>query len=76
MRQAIFGWVAGLQSYYSMNMQYPILAALTVATGLYQSQDWPPFMGKLRDVFTVRDLWGKFWHQCWRRVIVNLTSQD
>ncbi|RDL35145.1 uncharacterized protein BP5553_07076 [Venustampulla echinocandica] len=48
-------------------MQYSLSSALTVATGLLTPQDWPPVMGRLRDVCTVRGLWGKFWHQLYRR---------
>ena len=68
LRQVFFGWAAGLVVYFTANIPYPLFAALTVATGIYEPYDWPPLMGKLRDVVTVRDLWGKFWHQCLRRV--------
>ncbi|KAL5325817.1 hypothetical protein ACEPPN_006950 [Leptodophora sp. 'Broadleaf-Isolate-01'] len=40
---------------------------MAVATGVSNAEDWPPIMGKLADVSTVRDLWGKFWHQLIRR---------
>ncbi|KAH8596157.1 membrane bound O-acyl transferase family-domain-containing protein [Bisporella sp. PMI_857] len=68
-RQVFFAWVGGLESYLSINMQYPIFAALTVAPGIYRSEDWPPLMGHLIDVVTVRDVWGKFWHQCLRKAL-------
>jgi len=68
LRQVFFGWAAGFAVYYTANIPYPIFAAATVALGVYEPHDWPPLMGKLRDVVTVRDLFGKFWHQCVRRV--------
>lgn len=66
--QFLFTWIPALGSYYALNMQYSVAAALSVGVGLYTSQDWSPLMGQLRDVLTVRDLWGKFWHQMLRRV--------
>jgi hypothetical protein len=68
LRQIIYGLLPGLSSYYSLNMTYTLPAALSVAVGIYSPSDWPPLMGKLRDVVTVRDIWGKFWHQLLRRV--------
>jgi hypothetical protein len=67
-RQIIYGLLPGVSSYYSLNMTYTLPAALSVAAGIYSPSDWPPLMGKLRDVVTVRDIWGKFWHQLLRRV--------
>ena len=31
-------------------------------------QDWPPLFGRLSDATTIRDFWGKFWHQQLRNV--------
>jgi hypothetical protein len=67
-RQILWTWVPGLESYYSLNMQCSLFAALTVGLGLYEPDDWPPITGKLKDVSSVRDLWGQFWHQALRRV--------
>ncbi|KAF4633757.1 hypothetical protein G7Y89_g4360 [Cudoniella acicularis] len=66
-RRTIFDWLPAISSYYSMNMQYSLFAALTVICGLYTPQDWPPLMGRLKDVSSVRDFWGRFWHQLLRR---------
>lgn len=65
--QLIFTWLQALGSYYAINLQYSLAVALSVGVGLFKPQNWPPVMGKLRDVLTVRDLWGKFWHQFLRR---------
>jgi hypothetical protein len=67
-RQILWTWVPGLESYYSLNMQFPLFAALTVGLGLSSTEGWPPIMGKLMDVNSVRDFWGRFWHQGLRRV--------
>ncbi|CZR63400.1 uncharacterized protein PAC_13297 [Phialocephala subalpina] len=66
--QFLFTWLPALGSYYALNMQYSLAVALSVRVGLFKPQDWPPGMGKLPDILTVRDLWGKFWHQFLRRV--------
>lgn len=31
-------------------------------------QDWPPIFGSLYDTTTVREFWGKYWHQTVRKV--------
>lgn len=67
-RQILWTWIPGLESYYSLNMQFPLFAALTVGVGLCSQEDWKPIMGNLRDVNSVRDFWGRFWHQGLRRV--------
>lgn len=66
--QALFGLSTGIMSYCTLSLQFSVFAALTVAIGMYSPQDWPPLMGRLRDVSTVRNFWGKFWHQDLRRV--------
>ena len=74
-RQVLYAWIAGAQSYLTINMQYPLFAAMTVALGIYEPREWPPLMGKLREVITVRGFWGGFWHQCIRRVSIAIFFQ-
>lgn len=69
-RQILFGWLPSIGSYGALNMQYSIFAALTVSIGLYAPKDWPPLMGSLDAFTTIRETWGKFWHQLLRRVSV------
>jgi Membrane bound O-acyl transferase family len=66
--QVILALAMGIMNYCSLSLQFSLFAALTVGIGMYTPQDWPPLMGRLRDVSTVRDFWGKFWHQNLRRV--------
>jgi hypothetical protein len=49
-------------------MQYSLFAVLTVAIGLFGAKDWPPLTGDLEAFTTIREIWGKFWHQLLRRV--------
>lgn len=38
------------------------VAVATVAAGVYPPQGWPPLYGRVRDVWSLRQLWGRFWH--------------
>jgi len=38
-----------------------------------RAQDWPPLFGSLTDITSIRNFWGKFWHQTVRRTLT-LTS--
>ncbi len=33
-----------------------------------QLQDWPPMFGFIKDVTTLREFWGRYWHQTIRKV--------
>lgn len=66
--QALLALSTGIMNYCTLSLQFSVFAALTVAIGMYTPQDWPPLMGRLRDVSTVRNFWGRFWHQNLRRV--------
>ncbi|KAH7370497.1 hypothetical protein BKA65DRAFT_545209 [Rhexocercosporidium sp. MPI-PUGE-AT-0058] len=57
-RQILFTWLPAIGSCYALKMQYSLFATETVAAEFYRAEDWPPIMGKLADVSTVRDLGG------------------
>ncbi|KAF1998510.1 hypothetical protein P154DRAFT_414118, partial [Amniculicola lignicola CBS 123094] len=42
---------------------YSIVAFLSVASGLSEPISWPPFYGSYSDIYSIRNLWGVFWHQ-------------
>jgi hypothetical protein len=67
-RQASMSLIVGVVSYCSLNLRYALFSGLTVGIGMYAPQDWPPLMGRLREISTVRGFWGKFWQQQLRRV--------
>jgi hypothetical protein len=67
-RQVFMSLITGAMNYCTQNLQFSLVSGLTVAIDMYTPQDWPPLMGRLRDVSTVRNFWGKFWHQQLRRV--------
>ncbi len=45
---------------------------LSVAVGLSEPRDWPPLFGSPRGAYTVRNCWGRVWHQMLRKVSVIL----
>ncbi|MCJ1401071.1 hypothetical protein MMC11_004283 [Xylographa trunciseda] len=69
-----WGWsfvkafVFGAFPYYMLSMQYTMFSIFAVLFGLSKPEDWPPHFGRLTDVTTVRDFWGKYWHQTVRRL--------
>ncbi|SPN99924.1 uncharacterized protein DNG_02776 [Cephalotrichum gorgonifer] len=56
-----------------MDFIYRAMALVAVGTGISQPLDWPPFFGRMRDAYTIRYFWGKFWHQ-WLRGPLSATS--
>jgi hypothetical protein len=43
-------------------------AAFSVGSGASGPEDWPPFMGSITLAWSVRNFWGRVWHQTMRRV--------
>ncbi|KAF2265215.1 hypothetical protein CC78DRAFT_462229 [Lojkania enalia] len=64
----------GLMPYYVIQIQYVASAIIAVGLGISQPEDWPPYFGKISDVSTVRDFWGKYWHQTLRRPLLAFTQ--
>lgn len=50
-----------------LTLQASVIYAITVGVGLYKPEDCPPAWGAWRNSYTVRNLWGKTWHQFLRR---------
>ena len=56
-----------------MDFIYRSMALVAVGTGISRPRDWPPFFGRMRDAYTIRYFWGRFWHQ-WLRGPLSATS--
>lgn len=52
-----------------LNACYSLLAIISVTTGLAPVDQWPPLFGKLADCYSIRQFWGRFWHQTLRQRI-------
>jgi len=68
LQQLNWTWIPGLASYWTLNMQFALFAAIAVGSGLSSPEKWPPLMGNIWEVSTVRSFWGAFWHQGLREV--------
>ena len=67
-KQVLFAWTKAFRAYYSFEFMYYICAALTVFLNFWTPCDWPPFTGSFRrDAWSIRNMWGKCWHQMARR---------
>lgn len=51
---------------------YELLAAGSVAFGLWEPRFWPPMFGSWWDAYTVRRTWGRVWHHILRRFIMSI----
>ncbi|RVX67935.1 hypothetical protein B0A52_08540 [Exophiala mesophila] len=73
--QFMYGWLRGFHSGFSMALGYYILAAVAVGTGLSSPQSWPPIYGSfIKRGYTVRNIWGRCWHQFLRRTFETSNS--
>ncbi|KUJ17180.1 uncharacterized protein LY89DRAFT_73285 [Mollisia scopiformis] len=66
--QIMLSWVTAFKLYTNINMLYFALALVTVLLNIYEPRDWPPIFGSfLFDGWSVRNMWGRCWHQMMRR---------
>jgi hypothetical protein len=51
-----------LRDYLTLSAQHDILAIIAVAANLDTGEEWPYLFGDIRQAYTVRRYWGRFWH--------------
>ncbi|KAJ5922416.1 hypothetical protein N7516_010119 [Penicillium verrucosum] len=56
------------------DLAYRVLSIFFVGIGLDSPADWPPAFGSLADAFTLRNFWGKFWHQFMRQPFTSISN--
>ncbi|KAI0634095.1 membrane bound O-acyl transferase family-domain-containing protein [Trametes polyzona] len=56
-----------LMIYSVLKLSYVVVATVSMATFLWEPEDWPEVFGNWSEAYTVRRLWGRAWHQCLRR---------
>ena len=73
MVDALIGWSGAIWVWERLNFAYSFMAAGSVACGVCETWQWPPLMGKLRDAWSVRQVWSVVYHQTMRKVKSGLT---
>ncbi|KAJ7804165.1 membrane bound O-acyl transferase family-domain-containing protein [Mycena olivaceomarginata] len=63
----VIGWA--VSSYTIMFLIATIISVVGVACRLSYPEEWPPFFGSPGDAYTIRQLWGRAWHQLMRRFV-------
>ncbi|CEJ57804.1 hypothetical protein PMG11_06483 [Penicillium brasilianum] len=62
-----------------IDANYRFASIIFVGLGWDGPENWPPAFGRMKDVYTVRKFWGKFWHQFLRgsfQGISNFIARD
>lgn len=73
---AAYGWLWRYQVVFAWSLpmvalavgEYSLRSAFSVATSASDPEDWPPFMGSISLAYSVRNFWGRVWHQTMRQV--------
>ncbi|KAJ7195831.1 membrane bound O-acyl transferase family-domain-containing protein, partial [Mycena pura] len=74
---AAYGWFWRCQAVWAWSVPMAALAifghclnaAFSVGTGASDPEDWPPYMGSASLTWSVRNFWGRVWHQTMRRFL-------
>ena len=64
-------WIHPFTAFVSMSILHAMVSILSVAVGLSEPRDWPHLFGSPRKAYTVRNCWGRVWHQMLRKVYVH-----
>ncbi|KAF7352271.1 MBOAT-2 domain-containing protein [Mycena venus] len=72
--QVVWAWSIPMAAISICN--HALSAALSVGIGASDPEDWPPFMGSIMLAWSVRNFWGRVWHQTMRRVRWSSQSYD
>ncbi|KAJ5348935.1 uncharacterized protein N7506_002188 [Penicillium brevicompactum] len=73
----LVAWLVAART--SISSLYRLSAIICVATGIWPVSDFPPLFNSMSDAYTLRNFWGKFWHQMLRLSftgVSNFISRD
>ncbi|KDQ17844.1 hypothetical protein BOTBODRAFT_29157 [Botryobasidium botryosum FD-172 SS1] len=62
--------VLGFSGIATLQTMHTVISLVAVGSGLSSPQAWPDWFGPLSHVYTVRNFWGKTWHQALQRIVV------
>ncbi|KIY49537.1 hypothetical protein FISHEDRAFT_65482 [Fistulina hepatica ATCC 64428] len=66
----LFPLAFGATAYPQVALYYTVLSAVVLSTGFTRPEDWPPLFGAFTDLCSIRELWGRVWHQMLRRPLM------
>ncbi|KIL55060.1 hypothetical protein M378DRAFT_91442 [Amanita muscaria Koide BX008] len=55
----------------TLNMPHEVLGIVCVAAGITEPHQWVPFFGPISEIYSLRNFWGRFWHQNLRRPLAS-----
>lgn len=58
----------------SLDLKWRAVSIFAVALGISEPASWPPMFGSSFEAYTVRNFWGKYWHQQLRWPLVATAS--
>ncbi|KAL3476652.1 membrane bound O-acyl transferase family-domain-containing protein [Aspergillus californicus] len=58
----------------TLDFVHRVSSAFFVGVGQTSVHEWPPFMGSLKDAYTLRGIWGKWHHQCLRWLLTSYSN--
>ncbi|KAK5999047.1 Acetyltransferase aurG [Cladobotryum mycophilum] len=47
----------------TLDSYYDVLTIISVSLNLDPPEDWPPLFGDIREAYSVRRFWGRYWHR-------------
>ncbi|KJA15496.1 hypothetical protein HYPSUDRAFT_48332 [Hypholoma sublateritium FD-334 SS-4] len=62
-------WIYPITTWVSISISYAMVSILGVAVGLSEPGDWPHLFGSPWKAYTVRNCWGRVWHQMLRKLL-------
>ncbi|KAJ5729169.1 uncharacterized protein N7483_003677 [Penicillium malachiteum] len=54
--------------------RYRLASIIFVGSGLYSPADWVPMYGRMAESYTLKNLWGTFWHQMVRQPLSAMSN--
>lgn len=61
-------WIHPVMAYLKLSIPHTALSIICVAIGVSEPGDWPHIFDSLWKAYTVRNVWGRVWHQMLRKV--------
>jgi len=62
-------WLYVSLAYCTLSLLYMAYSIVSVAIGMTEPWDWPHLFGSPLDGYTVRNAWGRVWHQLLRKLV-------